>query len=281
MTALGSEDILVDVADGVGTITLNRPDHHNAMTPAMDRILREAIFGLDADDSVRAIVVTGAGKSFCSGMDLSEGGATFGGDAHAEHDKAVGFTSDTIHEAWGLWNLPTPIIGAINGHAIGAGFSLTMLFDIRFVAEDAKLSFVFPRRGMISEANSNWLVPRMIGLNRALELLLSGRTFSGRDAAEWGLASAALPAGDVLDAALDLARDLAANTAPACVSLIKQLVYDGLGERDRTVSMRRETHLTWWAGEQPDAMEGVMSWMERRPPSWTGSKRPDLPPDLA
>ncbi|HSC27478.1 MAG TPA: enoyl-CoA hydratase/isomerase family protein, partial [Vicinamibacterales bacterium] len=148
MTALGSEDLLVQVDGGVATITLDRPDKKNAMTPAMDRLMREAIRALDADEAVRAIVITGAGDSFCSGLDISSGGAAFGEDAMAAHDAEVGFTSDTIAEAWGIWKLGTPTICAINGHAIGAGMSFTLLFDIRYAAEDAKLSFVFPRRGL-------------------------------------------------------------------------------------------------------------------------------------
>ena len=280
MTKLGSDDVLVEVDAGVATLTLNRPEKRNAVTPEMDRVIREALFGLDADESVRAIVVTGAGDAFCSGMDLSAAAGTFGADAHAAHDEAAGFTTETIADAWGLWKMATPIIAAINGSAVGAGLSLTLLFDVRFVAEDAKLSLVFARRGMISEANSNWLLPRMIGVTRSLELLLSGRTFSGREAAEWGLASRSLPKGEVLGAALDLARDIAANTAPSCVALIKELVYQGLEDGDRASSMRRETELTWWAGEQPDAVEGVMSWIEKREPRWTGSKHVKLPEHL-
>lgn len=280
MSALGSDDLLVALDDGVATITLNRPDKKNAMTPEMDRLMREAIFALDQDEAVRAIVVTGTGDAFCSGLDVSGGGAAFSATAHEEHDAAAGFTSETIHEAWGIWRLPTPTICAINGHAIGAGMSLTLLFDIRYVAEDAKLSFVFPRRGMVSEANSNWLLPRMIGVTRALELLLSGRNFSGREAAEWGIAARAFPKDEVLPAALDLAHDIATNTAPASVSLIKRLVYEGLELTDRSKSMVDETKLTWWTGTQPDALEGVMAWFEKRDPKWSGSKRPDLPEDL-
>ncbi len=280
MTALGSEEVLVEVADGVGMVTLNRPEKRNAMTPAMDRTMRESIRALDADEAVRAIVITGAGDVFCSGMDISGGASSFDADAQAAHDEAAGFTSDTIHEAWSLWKLPTPTICAINGHAVGAGMSFTLLFDIRYVSDDAKLSFVFPRRGLVSEANSNWLLPRMIGVTRSLELLLSGRTFSGREAAEWGIAARSFPKDDVLPAALDLARDIAANTAPASVSIIKRLVYEGLEDDNRVKSMIDETKLTWWSGQQPDALEGVMAWMEKRDPKWTGSKRPDLPDDL-
>jgi len=277
---MASDDVLFEQDGPIATITLNRPDKKNAMTPAMDRLMREAIRALDADEAVRAIVVTGAGDTFCSGLDISTGGAAFGDDAMAAHDAEVGFTSDTIAEAWSIWRLATPTICAINGHAIGAGMSITLLFDIRYVAEDAKLSFVFPRRGMVSEANSNWLLPRMIGVTRALELLLSGRTFSGREAADWGIAARAFPKDDVLPAAMDLAHDIAANTAPASVSIIKRLVYEGLEDGDRAKSMVDETKLTWWTGTQPDAMEGVMAWFEKRDPTWTGSKHPDLPEDL-
>jgi len=280
VTSLGTDELLVDVEGGVATITLNRPDKRNAMTPAMDRTMREAIRALDADETVRAIVVTGAGDSFCSGLDISAGAGAFDADAQAAHDAEAGFTSDTIHEAWSIWKLPTPMICAINGHAIGAGMSFTLLFDIRYAAEDAKLSFVFPRRGLVSEANSNWLLPRMIGVTRALELLLSGRTFSGREAADWGIAARALPQREVLPAALELAHDIADNTAPASVSIIKRLVYDGLDQADRVQSMIDETKLTWWSGQQPDAVEGVMAWLEKRSPKWTGSKHPDLPEDL-
>ena len=277
MSTLGTDDVLVEVSDGVGTITLNRPEKRNAMTPAMDRTLRESIRALDADEAVRAIVITGAGDVFCSGMDISDGATSFDAEAQAAHDAAAGFTSDTIHEAWSLWKLPTPTICAINGHAVGAGMSLTLLFDIRYVADDAKLSFVFPRRGLVSEANSNWLLPRMIGVTRALELLMSGRTFSGQEASDWGIAARAFPKSEVLAAALELAHDIAANTAPASVSIIKRLVYEGLEDPDRVKSMIDETKLTWWSGQQPDAIEGVMAWLEKRDPRWTGSKRPDLP----
>ena len=187
------ETILVDFDRGVTTITLNRPEQRNAINLTMEQELYAAIQAAEHDDAVRVIVVTGAGSAFCSGVDLA-GGSAFGADAHAEHDAALGVTSDTIWERVAYWRLKTPIIGAINGHAIGVGMTLPMLFDIRYVAEDAKLSFVFTRRGIVPEANSTWLVPRLIGLSRGLDLLLSGRQFSGREAAEWGLASQALPA---------------------------------------------------------------------------------------
>lgn len=273
------ETILVDFDRGVTTITLNRPEQRNAINLTMEQELYAAIRSAEDDDAVRVIVITGAGSAFCSGVDVA-GGSAFGPDAHAEHDAALGVTSDTIWERVAYWRLKTPIIGAINGHAIGVGMTLPMLFDIRYVAEDAKLSFVFTRRGIVPEANSTWLLPRLIGLSRGLDLLLSGRQFSGRDAAEWGLASQALPADQVLPAALELAHDIADNTAPLSVAVTKQLIYDFMDAADRPDAISRETKLTWWVGEQPDALEGIMSWIEKRPPNWTVSKHLELPPDL-
>jgi enoyl-CoA hydratase/carnithine racemase len=278
--AAGYDTILVNADRGVTTITLNRPEQRNAINLAMEKELYAAMQAAERDDTVRVIVVTGAGSAFCSGVDLA-GGAAFGPDAHAEHDRELGVTSDTLWERIAYWRMKTPVIGAINGHAIGVGMTLPMLFDIRFVAEDAKLSFVFTRRGIIPEANSTWLVPRLVGLSRGLDVLLSGRTFTGREAAEWGLCSRALPADEVLPAALELAHDIADNTAPLSVAVTKQLVYESMGAAERPDAIARETKLTWWVGEQPDALEGVMAWFEKRPPNWTVSKHLEPPADLA
>ena len=271
--------ILVERDGGVATVILNRPEQRNAISLGMEQELHDAMWGLEADESVRAIVVTGAGKGFCSGIDISDP-AAFGADAHAEHDAQLGVTSETVGDRVAYWKMATPVIGAINGAAIGAGLTIAMLFDIRFVADDAKLSFVFTRRGILPEANSTWLLPRIVGVERALDLLLSGRTFSGAEAVEMGIATRALPAGDVLAAAQEFARDLAVNTAPASIATAKRLIYESLGEIDRMGAMGRETKLTWWLGEHPDAMEGVMAYMEKREPKWTASKHL-LPPEDA
>lgn len=272
--------ILVEVADGVATLTLNRPDKRNAIDLEMNEELFGALWALEADETVRVIVVTGAGPAFCAGADLSAGAGTFGADAHERHDAALGVDSDTIAEKCAFWRMATPILGAINGAAVGAGLTLALLFDVRYAAEDAKLSFPFTRVGMIPEANSTWLVPRLVGLSRGLELLLSGRIFTGAEAAEMGLVSRALPRERVLDAVLELARDIARNTAPASVALTKRLVHEGLEQTDRLAAMRRETKLTWWTGEQPDAAEGVMAFLEKREPRWKGSKHLKIPPEL-
>ncbi len=273
------ETITVDVDGGVTTITLNRPDQRNAINLQMEQELRSAIFGADEDDDIRAIVVTGAGKSFCSGIDLTQSG--FGAEHQEEHDRVLGVTSDTIWERVAYWRMKTPIIGAINGSAIGAGLTLPLLFDVRFVADDAKLAFSFTRLGVAPDANANWLVPRLIGLERAFDLLVSGRTFSGLEAVEYGLCLHALPTAGVLPAAQAFAHDIAESTAPLAVAVTKRLIHDFLDASDRPEAIGRETKLIWWLGNQPDATEGVMARIEKRIPKWTGSKHTEWPEGLA
>lgn len=275
------ETVLVEIDDlGVATLTLNRPDAVNAFDHTMDREFHEAMWALEADETVRAIVVTGAGRAFCSGIDLSAGAAVFDADAHEAHDAALGVDSDSIPARSAFWTMRTPVVGAINGAAVGAGLTIAMLFDIRIVADDAKLGFVFTRRGILPDANIHWLLPRLVGLERALELLLTGRMFTGAEAATMGLALRAVARDAVLDEARALARELARSSSPSAVGLSKQLLYANLGETDRVASFAHETKVIWWAGTLPDATEGVMSFLERRDPAWTGSKHVELPEEL-
>jgi enoyl-CoA hydratase/carnithine racemase len=246
----------------------------------MDAELSRALWALEADDAVRVIVVTGAGRAFCSGLDLTQGAEAFGPDAEAEHEAKTGSRSDDIHERTGFWRMATPIIGALNGLAVGAGLTLPLLFDLRVVAEDARYQFVFTRRGILPDANSTWLLARMVGVERALDLLLTGREFDGREAVAYGLALQAVPAERVLAAAQDIARSIAANAAPAAVGLTKRLVYHHLEVEDRAEAMALETKLSWWIGTQPDVMEGIAAWVQRRPPAWSMPKRPALPDGL-
>jgi enoyl-CoA hydratase/carnithine racemase len=273
------ETVLVDVDDGVATLTLNRPDEMNAFNHTMDREFHEAMWLLDADEAVRVIVVTGAGRAFCSGIDMSGGADVFGAEAHEAHDAAQGVDSDSVPDRSAFWTMRTPVIGAINGAAVGAGLTVPMLFDLRVVAEDAKLGFVFTRRGIVPDANINWLLPRLVGVERALDLLMSGRMFSGTEAVAMGLALKAVPKDQVLPAALELARELATHSAPAAAGLVKELVYEFLGETDRKAAFAKETKIIWWVGEQPDAMEGVMSFLEKRTPAWQTSKHAAPPQD--
>jgi len=274
------ETLLVDVDGGVATVTLNRPDAMNAFNFHMTAEFDEAIWALERDDAVRVIVLTGAGKAFSTGIDLAEGGDTFGPDAHERHNAEVGASDSQITDRYSFWTMRTPMIAAINGMAIGAGLTLTFLADIRIVAEDARLRLPFVRLNVLPDANSTWLLPRLVGLSRGMELLLTGRWFTGREAADIGLVSRAVPASDVLAVAQELAKDIATNTGPVAVGVTKQMVYRNLGETDRVAAFTEETKLTWWAGSQPDTVEGVTALMSKRAPQWTQSKHLPIPDDL-
>jgi len=264
------ETLLLDVdGDGIATLTLNRPEAMNAWNGRMAFELDEALRALDRDDAVRAVVLTGAGRAFCAGADLGGGSDTFAGDRR-EPGRGTGFP-----DAFWPFQMRKPVIAAINGHAIGVGITLPMTCDIRFVAEEAKLQFAFVRRGVLPELGSHAIVSRVVGLSRAADLLLSGRVFRGREAADLGLASAALPASEVLPAALAYARELRL-AAPASVALSKRLLWEGMGLTAHEM-MKRELPLFAWTTAQPDAREGVASFLEKRDPVWTLRPSRDLP----
>ena len=243
------ETLLVDIDEGgVATVTLNRPEAMNAFNLEMTAEFDDAIWSLERDESVRVIVLTGAGKAFSTGIDLAAGGDTFGAAAHEEHNAEVGASDSQITDRYAFWTMRTPMIAAINGIAIGAGLTLTFLADIRVVADDARLRLPFVRLNVIPDANSTWLLPRLVGLSRGLELLMTGRWFTGQEAADIGLASRAVPAADVLGVALEIAREIAVNAGPVALGVTKQLVYKNLMETDRVAAFTEETRLTWWAG---------------------------------
>lgn len=273
MATTAYETILLERQGSVGLVTLNRPDRRNAYTPRMGIELNAAFHGLEADGDVRAIVVTGAGRDFCAGADLERGGTTF----HREHGDGRESTDPQRYAGPRPWEMATPIIAAINGAAVGVGITLPMQWDIRIVARDAKLGFVFNRRGVMPEANSLWIVPRLIGVSRAMELLLTGRLFTGDEAAAMGLASRAVDRDQVLPAAMELAADIAANVAPASAALTKRLIYQFLTEADRNAAQAVESRAFWWTGRQADAAEGITAFLEKRAPRWKLSKQ-DGPP---
>lgn len=272
------ETVLVDVDKGVATLTLNRPDALNAFDTTLDREFHEAMWALDADPEVRVIVVTGAGKAFSSGLDLSSGGAALAG-AEAEHESELGLTADAIPERSAFWKMRTPVIAAVNGAAIGAALNVALLMDIVIVAEDAKLRLPFNRIGVVPDANATWLLPRLVGTQRALELFWTGRFFTGAEAAELGLALKAVPKDEVLTTALNLAREIATYASPAAAGLTKELVYKFLMETDRNAAFALETKIIFWLGQQPDAMAGVMALMGKSEPTWQGSKHAEPPKD--
>jgi enoyl-CoA hydratase/carnithine racemase len=242
----------------------------------LDREFHEAMWALDADEAVRVIVVTGAGKAFSSGLDLSSGGAALSG-AEAAHESELGMGADEIPDRSAFWKMRTPVIAAVNGAAIGAALNVALLMDIVIVATDAKLRLPFSRIGVVPDANATWLLPRLVGTQRALELFWTGRFFTGAEAVEMGLALKAVPKDEVLPAALELAREIATYAAPAAAGITKQLVYRFLMETDRNAAFALETKIIFWLGQQPDAMEGVMALMQKREPTWQGSKHAEAP----
>jgi enoyl-CoA hydratase/carnithine racemase len=269
------ESLLLHQDGGVATITLNRPDQLNAWDWLMHRELRHAYAALDGDDSVRVIVLTGAGRAFCAGARLAPKGETFNGSREpGAYDGRYPGPSLAADQ------LLTPVIAAINGSAVGAGITMAINCDIRLVAEDAKIGFVFNRRGVIPDADLLWFLPRIVGYAKAMEILLTGRIFSGRQAFELGLASQVLPATEVLPAAQAMAHDIADNVAPVSAAITKQLGKQFLEETDRAVALERERVLFRWVGQQADAREGVEAFLEKRPPNWVLSKNGDLPEAL-
>lgn len=252
------ETIRYEVDGGIATLTFDRPDALNAFNPQMMSEVDHALRTADLDDGVRVVIVTGAGRAFCAGADLGRSEA-FKLEPGARIEP---------------WQMRKPVVAAVNGHAIGVGLTFAMQCDVRFVAEDAKLSFVFVRRGVIPELASHCIVPRVAGFANAADLLLSGRQFLGRDAPGLGIANRALPAAEVLDAAREWAREVL-EAAPVAVAISKRLLWDGL-DRSVPATLARERPLFAWTSAQPDAVEGVLAFRERRAPQWQGSPSDDL-----
>ncbi len=252
--------LLLVVEGGVATITLNRPQRRNAVGDGMREELAEAYRACDGDDGVRAIVLTGAPPAFCAGADLADGEETFA-------KPGPGFSAAGIDVP--AWGLSKPVIAAVNGHAIGLGLTLALQCDIRFFAAEGRYGVVQVRRGVVGDAYSHWVLPRMVGIANAAEILLAGATFDGNRAVELGLGSRVLAADEVLPAARELAHDIAANTAPMSVAASKRLLWDSF-DLDRAAVGARETEIHLELMSHDDAKEGVRAHMAGRPPRWTG-----------
>jgi enoyl-CoA hydratase/carnithine racemase len=261
-------DIRFEVRDGVAIITLHRPDKLNAFSGTMGRELGDAYRSCDSDDAVRAVVVTGAGRAFCAGADMGGGESTFAKRDESEFS-AAGFDPPA-------WKVRKPVIAAVNGHAIGIGLTLALQTDIRVMARDAKYGVVQVRRGVMPDAYSHWTLLRIAGLARAADLLLTGRTIDGDEAERLGVASRVLPADEVLPTALEIASDIAQNTAPLSVGVSKRLLWESALLTPEEVG-RKETELHHHLMARSDAVEGVMAYLEKRPPRWQQSVEEDWP----
>jgi enoyl-CoA hydratase/carnithine racemase len=256
-----SDPVLFEFADGVVTLTLHQPDKRNAFSGEMARLLGEHLTRCDTDDAVRAVVLTGTPPAFCAGADLTAGGDTF-----AARDSSS-FSAAGL--PFPLWRLRKPVIAAVNGHAIGVGFTLTLQCDIRIFAASATYGIVQVRRGVMGDAYSHWTLPRIVGMSVAADLLLTGRTFGGREARELGLCSKVVDDAEVLPTAVELAQDIARNTAPQSVALSKRLLWDTWGHSPHEIEkLETDFHHRLMAG--PDAREGVLSYLEKRAPLWRG-----------
>ena len=260
------ETVLYEVSDGVAVVTLNRPDAMNAWTPQLSDELNLAMGVADDDDDVRAVVVTGAGKAFCAGADLSGGEDGFrGGSAGAQAGKRLL-----------PYKVSKPVIAAINGHAVGVGITYPLLCDIRIASDAAKIQFAMVRRGVIPELGSHVLLPRIIGFAKAADLLLTGRLMVGAEAKEWGVVSEVLPADQVLSRAMEIAKDIAVNTAPVSSAIAKELMWRGLTMPVDEMIKEEGRQLNHVIG-LPDSAEGVRAFFERREPRWASKVSSDMP----
>lgn len=254
----------------VGLLTLDRADRRNAYTPQMAVEIQEGLLELDADDAVRAIVVTGAGDHFSVGADLDidwRDPSVHGIETLSDPDRAP-------------WRLATPIIAAINGDAIGVALTWTMQWDIRVVAADARIAFSFNRVGIIPDRNSLWLLPRLIGVSNAMDLLITGRTITGEEAHRLGLASRCAPADEVLAVAIGVAEDIAERCAPVSVTATKQLLYEFLEQTDRVRAYNHERRVLNWVRTQGETLRGIAGFKAKRPPEWGTTTSTKIPPEL-
>jgi enoyl-CoA hydratase/carnithine racemase len=269
------EEIRYEVRDHVLTITLHRPDRLNAFTGTMARELIEAFDRADADDEVRAVVVTGEGRAFCAGADLGAGGDTFDWrDRQAD--------GEVPRDGGGMVTLrifasTKPVIAAINGPAVGVGITMTLPMDVRLAAEGAKIGFVFARRGIVPEACSSWFLPRIVGISQAMEWCATGRVFTAEEALAGGLVRSVHPPEEVLGAARALAAEIAEHAAPVSVALTRRLLWAGLGAEHPMAAHRADSRAMFSRGQSDDAREGVTSFLEKRPAQFSDRVSDGLP----
>jgi enoyl-CoA hydratase/carnithine racemase len=262
------EQIRFEVDDGVATLTLDRPERRNAWSLQMGDEVRHAFAAADERDDVRVLVVTGAGSDFCVGADLKDGGKIF------EQARARGAAARTPLRTW---QIRKPVIGALRGVCAGVGATLPLHWDIRLAGESLRMAFVFVRRGVVPEAACTWFLPRLVGVSRATELLLSGRMLRAEEACAWGLVSQVLPDDDVLPAAQALARDVAANAAPVALALTKRLLHRQAAVATPEEAEALDAKVFAWTRNSPDGREGMRAFAEKRPPRWTLQVSRDLP----
>lgn len=275
--------IRYEVADGIATITLNRPDQLNAFTGTMMNEIIDAFDRTDADDNVRVVVMTGAGRGFCAGADLSSGGATFARGGSDIKTKVEGVPRDGGGMvSLRIYESHKPVIGAINGAAVGVGVTMTLPMDFRLASTSARFGFVFNRRGIVPEACSSWFLPRVVGISKATEWVYTGRVFPAQEALEGRLVRSVHEPDELLPAAYALAREIAENTAPVSVALSRHMLWRMLSADHPMEAHKADSRGIAVRGPSADAIEGVTSFLEKRParfPMRVSDGLPDIFPE--
>ncbi len=269
---------------GIATITLNRPEKLNAFTDVMMREMITAFDITDADDAVRSVIVTGAGRAFCAGADVSGGAETFNADVRT--NRTTSDNTTWVHRDGGgqvttrIFESIKPVIAAINGPAVGVGITMTLPMDIRLATPDAKIGFVFAKRGIVLEAASSWFLPRVVGISKALEWCYSGRIFPGTEAHQAGLVQGIHKPDELLPAAQALAASFADGTSAVSVATTRQMLWRMLGADHPMEAHKVDSRMINELGKGVDVAEGVMSFLEKRPPTFPGKPSTDLPTSI-
>jgi enoyl-CoA hydratase/carnithine racemase len=283
------ETILTDTSETIFTITINRPDQLNTLNTTMIRELIDAFDTADADDGVRAIIVTGAGRAFCAGADLSRGGATFDREARADRppvpngpDGKLDLSHDNARDGGGrltlrIFDCHKPVIAAVNGAAVGIGATMLLPMDVRIASEEARFGFVFSQRGIVPEAASSYFLPRIVGITQALDWCYSGRVFPAVEAFAGRLVSRVVPPAELLPAARALAREYSEKTSPVSVALIRKMMWRMLGAGHPMEAHRLDSKAMFHRGRSADVKEGVISFLEKRPARFTDRISADFP----
>ncbi|MEL7452752.1 MAG: crotonase/enoyl-CoA hydratase family protein [Pseudomonadota bacterium] len=284
MAEMDFETIKLEISDGIATLTLHRPEKMNAFTGKMMYEVIEAFDITDARDDVKAVIMTGSGeKAFCAGADLSEGAKTFDYEARAANGEADRTAMQDIQRDGGgrmtlrIFDSLKPVIGAINGAAVGVGVTMQLPMDIRIASDTARFGFVFARRGIVPEACSSWFLPRLVGISQALEWCYSGKVFGAEEALRGGLIRAIYPQAELMDKAREIAREIIDNTAPVSVTLTRQMMWRMLGANHPMDAHIVDSAAIYDRGQTADAREGVMSFLEKRAPSYPEKVSTGLP----
>jgi len=268
------QQIKYEVEDRILTITFNRPEQMNTYNFVLHNEIVDALDRADDDDNIRAIIITGAGKAFCAGMDLSEKGSSFDASVVPIEDYRDGGGMLALR----MYKCKKPIIAAINGAAVGVGCTMTLPADVRIASTKAKMGIVFVRRGVLIDACSSWFLSKVLGIGRALEWALTGRVFTAQEAYEGGLLNYVVEPEELLPKAREIAKEIAENTAPVSVAITRQLIWTMAGTEHPMQSHRIESKGFHWAGQQPDVVEGIMAFLEKRKPNYSMSVKDGMPP---